>query len=343
MSIAPDAIEDLVDDALGRIHAHADENAQGFTSHAPMAIDALVALDRADRIEPFLDAYLGDFRAAPLEHAETERDADAWSARLESEGAAGLDRALAELAPSVFAAATHGLIRVAHAVRARGRRASPARDRELARALAYWQGSEVTLPGTPGAAEAGHQPAATLLEELEVVPNERRSYGLFTEGVTVLADHPPFIAAIERLEVPTHIGSSDVSSLTRAMLAPYFESPLLRIAYIHTITAPSALRLVADHIRPETLRALYGHGVQAVAALHAISSLPTPHTMPAEAEALADDVETLKSRAADTLEEHVIKFTEACVREHAAAGDARFLLAAADATVAHEQRSAEGA
>jgi len=343
MSIDRCSTEDRVDEALARIHTHADENAQGFTSHAPMAIDALVALGRADRIEPFLDAYLDDFPAASAAHAEAERKADAWSTRLEADGAAALDRALAELAPSVFAAATHGLIRVAHAVRALDRRDSPVRHRELARALAYWQASKASLPGTPGAIDAGRVPAATLIEHLEVVPNERRSYGLFTEGVAVLADHPPFSRAIERLEIPTRVGSEEVSSLTRAMLAPYFESPLLRIAYIHTITAPSALRLVADHVRPETLVLLYGYGVQAVAALHAISRLPTDHTVPPAAEALAADVESLKSRAADTLEEHVIKFTEACVREHAAAGDERFLLAAADATVAHELRAAESA
>ncbi len=335
-------LEARIDDALHRIHAHADENARGFTSHAPMVVDALVALDRANRIDAFLDEYLPGFPATDAGGAQTATEA--WGDVLDpgSSWPAALDRALAELAPSAFAAATHGLIRVAHAVRGLERTDTPVRRRELARALAYWRASAATLPGTPGAATGGHVDAATSIASLEVVPNDRLKGGLFTQSVAVLSEHRPFVDAIERLEIPDTVDGDAVGVVTRAMLAPYFESPLLRIAYIHTITAPSALRLVAGHVQPETLRRLYGYGVQAVAALHAISRLPTEHVLGADVEALAGDAEALKSRAADTLEEHVIKFTEACLREHAATGDARFLLAAADATVAEEQRAAAG-
>jgi len=38
------------------------------------------------------------------------------------------------------------------------------------------------------------------------------------------------------------------------------------------------------------------------------------------------------------LEEHVIKFMEDCLREHAESGDTRFPLAAADAILADEAR-----
>ncbi len=334
----PAGTEDRVDAALARIHRHADENEQGFTSHAPMVVDALVALDRADRIEPFLDAYLPDFPPSPAcedaaarEGARTFDEAAGW------QGA--LDAALAGLAPSVFSAATHGLIRVAHAVRGLERRDTAVRRHELGRALAYWRASEATLPGDPGAGPAPHVPADELIADLEVVPNERRHLGLFTEGVRVLADHPPFSEAMLRLEVPERVDGDTVSALTRAMLEPYFESPLLRIAYVHTITAPSSIRLLAAHVSPSTLRDLYRYGVQSVAALHAISKGPSESTVDDAVRTLASDVEALASRAADTLEEHVIKLTEACLRERAASGDERFLLAAADSIVAEERRA----
>ena len=43
-------------------------------------------------------------------------------------------------------------------------------------------------------------------------------------------------------------------------------------------------------------------------------------------------------RAAASLEEHVIKFAEACLREDEARPDPRWRLAAADAVIAHEER-----
>lgn len=331
-------LEDLRDDSLERIHAHADENEAGFTSHAPMVVDALLALGHADRIEPFLDAYLPGFPART--DPGTRAASEPWADLLDSgcDWRVPLDRALAEMAPTLFAAATHGLIRVAHAVRGIERRDGVLRRRELALAFDYWRTSEARLPGVPGSAAGAHVEAASLLADLEVVPNERRGSGLFTESAESLRDHPPFAEAVGRLRIPDVVEGEHVSALTRAMLAPYFESPLLRIAYVHTITAPSALRLVAPQVEPGTLRALYGYGFQAVAALHAISKLPTEPTVGPEAERLARDADALAGRAAYTLEEHVIKLTEACLREHNATGDSRFLLAAADAVVAEETR-----
>lgn len=333
-------LEARIDDALTRIHNHADENARGFTSHAPMVVDALVALGREDHIEPFLDAYLPDFPALDL---RPEPD-DEWAELLDPgcDWRTVLEHALADLAPSFFAAATHGPIRTAHATRMLEAADTPARRRELGRALGYWRTTAATLPGTPGAGPTPDLTATDLLAQLEVVPNEQRTFGLFTESVAALDEHPPFVEAIERLAVPEEVGGDAVGDVTRTMLGPYFESPLLRIAYVHTITAPSALRLLGRHVAPATLRVLYGFGVQAVAALHAVSYLPTRDAPGAGPARLARDVETLKTRAADTLEEHVIKFTEACLREHAATGETRFLLAAADATRAEEVR-AEGA
>ncbi len=333
---------DRVDRALARIHAHADEDDRGFTSHAPMVVDALVALDRADRIEPFLDAYLPAFAEIDPARDPVEAAARTW---IEAHGAADdwatvLDAELRSLAPSVFSAATHGLIRAAHATRMLAEHDNAVRRHELARALAYWRATEASLPGEPGSAAEPDLTADRLIADLVVVPNEQRNFGLFTEGVKVLPEHAPFGETVSRLVVPDRVDGDGVSALTRAMLGPYFESPLLRIAYVHTITAPSSIRLVAPHVSQTTLRALYRYGVQSVAALHAISKLPTDTTVDDEVRVLAGDVEALASRAADTLEEHVIKFTEACLRERAASGDARFLLAAADATVAEERRAA---
>lgn len=344
--------EDDYDRALARIHAHADEDARGFTNHAPMAIDALVALGRPEAIDPFLDGYLGDFPAwragQPLADAELpgargrlERGPDwaaTWDRRLlqAHDWRPVLGEALAGLAPALFSAAAHGLLRTAHAARSLERRDTSVRRRELGRALGYWCASYQTLPGRPGRAERPDLDVAALIEGLDVVDPEERRFGLFTEGVGVLAARPSFTEAIERLRVPERIDGAAVSDATAAMLDAYLENPGLRIAYVHTITAPSALRLLVPHADETTGRALFGHGVQAMAALHAISSRPTPWRPTAALQALADDEASLRSRAAGSLEEHVIKFVEACLREHAARPDARWRMAAADAVLAHE-------
>ena len=51
------------------------------------------------------------------------------------------------LAPGLMAAATHGWLRTAHAVRGLGRRQTPERLAELARGLAYWAARYQEVPG----------------------------------------------------------------------------------------------------------------------------------------------------------------------------------------------------
>src|SRR5206468_6951527 len=52
------------------------------------------------------------------------------------------------LLPGLMAAATHGVIRTAHALRSLGELDTPPRRAELAAGLAYWAARYQTLPGT---------------------------------------------------------------------------------------------------------------------------------------------------------------------------------------------------
>ena len=61
-----------------------------------------------------------------------------------------LDVWVGRLAPGMSGAATHGVIRTAHAVRAIARRETQERRSELARGLAYWASSYEELPGRTG-------------------------------------------------------------------------------------------------------------------------------------------------------------------------------------------------
>ncbi len=102
------------------------------------------------------------------------------------------------------------------------------------------------------------------------------------------------------------------------------------IGFIHAVTGPSAVRLIAPHVSEAASTALRRYAWQAAAALYAAMGRREPSdeecVLPA---ATADE---LADAAAATLDPHAIKFTEACLREYALNPKPVYLVAAADAT-----------
>src|SRR5262249_26478955 len=74
------------------------------------------------------------------------------------------------------AAATHGPIRVGHAVRGLGERDTPSRRRELADALGAWAATWQQLPEETVAVPLPMSPAAAIAR-VPIVPRERRRAG----------------------------------------------------------------------------------------------------------------------------------------------------------------------
>jgi hypothetical protein len=146
----------LLDAALDRVSALEFELPSRFVNHGPMACEALATLgyedhldDWADRfvemlvdgVEPIApaagagfdwEAALGDYRRLPEWMGRYERaiQDEGWEAVV----ALWVPR----LMPALTAALFHGVIRTAHAVRAIDAMDTPARRRELARALGSW-------------------------------------------------------------------------------------------------------------------------------------------------------------------------------------------------------------
>jgi hypothetical protein len=179
-----------------------------------------------------------------------------------------------------------------------------------------------------------------VLREIEPVPKGERRPGLFMDAVRVLSERPSFAAAIEaadtRLARTTDGFDRFISRLCRCTAALYLANPQARIAYVHTVTAPSALRLIAAHLSESTRERLAGRAVQAAAALHVVSAAdPDAPGSERDDEVLraAEDTAEIRYHAACSLDEHAIKFTEACLREDARAPDPVFRLAAADAAL----------
>jgi hypothetical protein len=325
------------------------EYAGGLSNHGPMAAEALQALGHASLIPAWVDVYAP--RLPDREHGApiaadgqtaalgSGRDGD-WIATfgVELERTTWRDvlsRWLPALLPGLFAAATHGALRAAHAVRALEQEETDVRRRELAIGLAYWASRYQRLPGQPGAnAQAGRGPAA-VLSELPLLGPEQRSPGFFTESVLALDAMPEFAQAIERFDPFAMPVSQAISELCATLAGLYLEHPDARIAYAHGVTAPSALRLLAPYLDADSLAAGLGYALQAAAALHATNgrapASDEPRGVDAELDALSGRVEEIRYRAACSVEEHAIKLTEACLREDAIRPDRRLRVAAADA------------
>lgn len=157
----------VLDDAFERLESSGFELPNGFINHAPMAVEALVALDRDDMVDTWArrarqgagiepgrpDAgfdpvgSLGDRRRLPewIGYFERAIDADGWPAVVET----WVPRLLPSLAVALF----HAAIRTGHATRAIATADTRPRRSELARALGYWAArfhpGEPTTPDDP--------------------------------------------------------------------------------------------------------------------------------------------------------------------------------------------------
>lgn len=342
-----------LDEALERFQQGQLEFAGGLANHGPMAAEALVRLGHPALVPHLVRVYaprLGSFEphGRPLADADwgdalgrPERFAD-WVATFENAfGEAPWREVLAgaidRLADGLFAGATHGWLRVAHAVRALEEEETPVRRAELVHGLAYWAGRWQRLPGEPGAlaraAGAPSSPAEEALASLPIVPPPRRRPGFFFDAVRVLDDDEGFRTAVGQVDPAEDELERWLGDLCRAAARLYLANPAARIAYVHTVTAPSALRLAWPLLTGAARRRLVGLAFQAAAALHAVSAGDGDGGPDAEVEKLAEDPAEIRYRAACSLEEHAIKMAEACLREDAIRPDPVLRLAAADAAL----------
>lgn len=337
--------DDLLDAALTRLQTTDVEFAGGLSNHGPMAAEALEALGHADQIAPFLAQYQA--RLAPMPAAEPlrgERWRDAlgrledraalvaaFEARLRrDEPEAVLADAAPLLAPGIVAAAFHGLLRTAHALRAWQRRPSEARRIELAHGLGYWAARYQSLPGEPGRrAQRGFGPHEALAR-VPFVPEHLRRDGLILDRFDVLRDRNDFIEVVESFDPGARTPDQSLDELASAAARLYLatSSERSRFVYLHGVTSTVALRSLVPALAPETQRSLVAHQFAALAAVHAThgevsNALTRPWVAP-ELEPSA-----LGARAAMSAHDHTIKLVEACLREHRRTGRPEFLAAAA--------------
>ena len=319
--------------ALERLAKTGPEYHGRLANHGPMAAEALVVMDRPDAVVPWVDFY----RPRLHDHPSGSRpiDSTAWREALGQGDRVGdwivfFDRRLDEqpwktvlvewvprLSPGIIAAAFHGVIRTAHAVRSLDARETPARRRELAEGLAYWAATYNALPESKPRA-AGHKTPAQAIADVQAVPAERRqSYGNIVDRLEPLHTFAPFAGVADYVDAAGD-SSAFVSNLTETFAHAYLVN-IPRggsvITYLHGVTGPSAMRLLIPHLDAPARAEMLRYGWQGAAGVYAASG-GAPGTAESIETTRTGSFDDLIDRAIATRDEHAIKFTEACRREN---------------------------
>ncbi|WCD87339.1 hypothetical protein KPP03845_103716 [Streptomyces xanthophaeus] len=346
---------DALNDALERMDDLGYERGQGvdLANHGPMGAEALAVLGQVDEVA----RWVGRYRKA-MEHHEPPAarfaldpaDESSWRPALGSFRRAGdwerlFVRELAEahwrevlvrwwprLLPGLFAGLTHGVIRTAHAVRglyATGDGGTVLQLRELARGLAYWAARYSELPGRPRLHGPHELPDA--VATLPRVPLDGpMGPGTARHRLDALAELPGYDASLEALapqQAPRLL-----SEMTAQFADVYLGHPeVYPVPLIHGVTAPAAVRLVLPHLPQELYEPTLARLWQVQSAfLFAFTSDRRDEGTAAWQAEVPDlpPLDELGARAAEHGDEHVIKFTEACLREYALRPDPRYPAAA---------------
>ena len=317
----------VLDEALELLRNTGPEFNAGLSNHGPMAAEALVRLDRDDAVLDWVERYRGRLDHHP--GLLTRIDPSDWQSALGDVRRVGdwvafFDSQLADrpwqtvvstwvprLAPGLMAAATHGPIRTAHATRAIAESETSQRRHELAEGLGYWAARYQQLPGTPSAHDAGRAPS----DALQAVPRVHGAAGRpIFEELRGLDSEPAFVGVIDLVRAPHNVAAF-LSEVTETFAAATLANPQAPIPFIHSVTAPSALRMLLPYLEEEDARLAARYVWQAAAGLYAwyadAPAGPTVVALPA-----VDSAELVEHAVASG-DEHAIKFTEACLREHA--------------------------
>ncbi|MFC0005116.1 questin oxidase family protein [Micromonospora siamensis] len=362
----------ILDEAYRRLHRTGPEFEGWLSNHGPMAVEALVRNGEAGRVHRWLDAYLRRLDELP----RGLRPIDDWRAALGDPKRAGdwlahFDRELRDrpwrevlgtwwprLLPGIAAGATHGVIRVGHAVRAlRDGGDQPQRLTELGQALGYWAARWQPVPGADGLdlGRANRPTGGHPVDEEADRPTGRHSAG---EGAAERPERTDLIDALGSLpRLPDRTGGildrlgrlPDVPGWSAALAAPHpartpadAERGLVALTHraaldylrfghenpvmlVHAVTAPTAVLRTLPALDPALWVPSLAAAWSATAAVTAVYAPPRPVAEPAVGPAEPAEV---FARAARHGDEHVVKLADAVLDAHAATGDARVLAAA---------------
>ncbi|MEM9131610.1 MAG: hypothetical protein AAGE88_04670 [Actinomycetota bacterium] len=313
-TVSPDTAP--LDAALGALQATAFSYGPGYANHGPMAAEALEHQGRPADIETFIAAY------APMlvEKEPTAVAMDDWVGFVRRE--------VARLAPDAAALAGHGLLRLAHAVRAVERADTPVRRADLAEAVDYWSAGR----GLAGATPSGRRSPA---EAVTLIPRLRPSdtAGMLTRTLALAAADDEVQAVLASVAPPDD-HQNFLDTLALASVDRYLANGDERsFVFIHGVTVPTMGSVLLPHLDRDGRNALCAALVGFV--FYAVAGFDTePERDGSTVEGPIDVtapgvVDALAALAGATLDDHTIKFTDACLTLARRTGAREPLVAAA--------------
>jgi len=356
----------ILDEAYERLHVTGpefggdEEGNNGLSNHGPMAVEVLVRRGHEFDVPRWLDAYVPRLEKLPKASdritGENWRDAlgsgrrvGDWTAFFTSQVSQHPWRGVLatwwpRLLPGIAAGATHGVIRVGHAVRTLlAGDDNPAAVIELAHGLAYWAGRWQAVPGV--AAPAGRLDAAAALETVPHLPVQR---GVIASRIPKLANLPGWSAAVASLrpaaddaEVEMRLADL-IDAATLRYLGHAHGSPVL---LVHTATAPNAVLHTLPALPPElwapSLSAVWC-GSAAIVAMYEPTDAAPRSELPVAPET-TDPAAEVVERAAAHADEHVIKLADTAAEAYTRTGNTDALAAAVRASQLLEPRGSGAA
>lgn len=318
-----------LDNALAQLRGTTAEVADsGAPNHGPMAAEALAALGLGELATSWAHGYRQGLGL--LQMAATPVTASTWRESLGDESLVAdwaaffagllvqapwqdvLEAWLPRLVPAISSAGGHGMVRVAHAVRALCAAATAPRIEELGAALAYWCSYYKEFDRMPRL--VGDLDVATALARVPRVMRGSQRLGMPRMFLYELSGNAQLRDAVDQL-APIHSVASALSALTEAGARQYLTNrsrhPLI---FVHAVTVPAALRLLLPHMSRETGRVAFAYTWQFVAALTAAYGEDSDDF----GGALSDPPLAWRSIiefCVETGDAHSIKFVEACSRE----------------------------
>jgi hypothetical protein len=334
-----------LDEALELLAPYGIELKNGNANHAPMVAEALCALGQPEAVMPWIARYRERMLLRPP--ASDRIRAEDWRAALgnrkrfadwsvffreeinEAPWRQVLDRWVERLAPGFCAVATHGVIRVGHAARSLPAEETPHRRGELADAFASWATTYQELPANGHAANGTMRPRQAITHVAVVPSDQRNPVGNITASLASLDDMPEFAPSLGLIDTSGELAPL-VAEITEVFTRVYLVNAhdiRTTIAFIHGVTSPAALGNIARVTSERTARGTLRYAWQSGCALYACYGGQT---------AVMDDVDRREENADELIDravahgdEHVIKFTEACLSRYAL-GPSPVYLAAID-------------
>lgn len=330
----------ILDEAYQRFHQTSPEYNDWLSNHGPMAVESLVHHGHAETVHPWIDEYrrvkqLEDFpRGSERITTETWRDALGDPRRLgdwplwfeaelvEREWTEVLATWWPRLLPGLVASATHGVIRVGHAVRTlREHGANPQRLTELAHALGYWAARWQPLPGF-------HAPGGTLdpARAFPAVPRIPDQSGGIRDRLAQLTAMPGWSAA-QAAARPAADPENFLRELVRSSVVDYLDiGHGDAIMLVHAATGPNAVLRVLPALPRDQWELSANYAWSVAAAVRAVYAPAL--AADASPNAARPTIDEVFDHAGQTRDAHAIKFADTAIDVHSWTGDQSALDAA---------------